>query len=29
MNEEGLLNATEMKNLFACCVKETVSRRYG
>ena len=31
MNEEGLLNATEMKNLFACRIKETVSlnERYG
>lgn len=31
MNEEGLLNATEMKNRFACCIKETVSlnERYG
>lgn len=28
MNEEGLVNATEMKNLFACLIKETVSRRY-
>lgn len=31
VNEEGLVNATEMKNLFACLIKETVSlnERYG
>lgn len=29
VNEEGLLNVIEMKNLFVCCIKEIVFRRYG